>query len=102
MGYSLSRMSRMCSSCPKKDECDHKKMELCALAELPQQVSMSVGQSLAMDYQIPLMREPINSPLSPFAYKDELIKEISKSLDINRTIFQSEFRNQLRQMVKMW
>lgn len=76
----LSKLSEMCKSCPKVDTCDHKKMELCALAELPSQVSMGAGQPLAMDAAMPLMRERIDSPLSPFAYKDELEKALYKEL----------------------
>lgn len=76
----LSKLSERCKVCPKVDTCDHKKMELCALAELPLQVSMGAGQPLAMDAAMPLMREQIKSPLSPFAYKDELEKALHKEL----------------------
>lgn len=76
----LSKLSEKCKSCHKVDTCDHKKMELCALAELPPQVSMSAGQPLAMDAAMPLMRERIDSPLSPFTYKDELEKALHKEL----------------------
>ncbi len=73
----LSKLSEMCKACPKVDSCDHKKMELCALAELPPQVSINAGQPLAMGAAMPLMRERIESPLSPFAYKDELEKALN-------------------------
>jgi len=73
----LSKLSERCKVCPKVDTCDHKKMELCALAELPSQVSMNAGQPFAMDTAMPLMRERIESPLSPFTYKDELEKALN-------------------------
>lgn len=77
----LSKLSEMCKSCKKVDICDHKRMELCALAELPPpQVSMSASQGIAMDVAMPLMRERIESPLSPFVYKDELEKGLYKAL----------------------
>lgn len=77
----LSKLSEMCKACPKVDKCDHKRRELCALAELPPpQVSMSASQGVLMDAAMPIMRERIESPLSPFAYKDELEKEIYKAL----------------------
>ena len=76
----LSKLSEMCKACPKVDTCDHKKMELCALAEVPPQVSMSAEQPLVMDAAMPLMRERIESPLSPFTYKDELEKALHKEL----------------------
>lgn len=77
---SLSRMATVCRNCDKRDTCDHKKMELCALAELPPQVSMNASQGVLMDSAMPLMRQRIESPLSPFVYKDELEKEIYKTL----------------------
>lgn len=73
----LSKLSEKCKACPKVDTCDHKKMELCALAELPPQISMNAGQPLVMDVAMPLMRERIESPLSPFVYKDELEKALN-------------------------
>ena len=76
----LSKLSERCKACPKVDTCDHKKMELCALAELPPQISMNVGRPLVMEAAMPLMRERIESPLSPFTYKDEMEKEICKAL----------------------
>lgn len=73
----LSKLSSKCKACPKVNTCDYKKMELCALAELPPQISMSAGQPLVMDAAMPLMRERIRSPLSPFTYKDELEKALN-------------------------
>lgn len=76
-GYSLSKVSEKCKSCPKIDTCDHKKMELCALAELPEQNIASAIQSAMQDVAMPLLRERMESPLSPFAYKDELEKALN-------------------------
>ncbi len=73
MAESLSKLSSKCASCPKVNECNHKKMELCALAEKPKRISVNVSQNIIMqDAAMPLMRERIESPLSPFTYKDEL------------------------------
>ena len=36
---------------------------------------------------MPLLREKIESPLSPFTYKDELEKEIYKSISVNHMMF---------------
>ena len=85
-GYSLSKLSEKCKSCPKVDTCDHKKMELCALAELPEQNIASAIQSAMQDVAMPLLRERIESPLSPFAYKDELEKALNESLFKDRFI----------------
>lgn len=76
----LSKLSEMCKVCPKVDTCDHKRMELCALAELPPQSSMNAGHLASEGAVMPLMRERIDSPLSPFAYYDELEKALHKEL----------------------
>ena len=47
--------------------------------ELPEQNIASIVQSVAQDATMPLMREQIKSPLSPFAYKDELIKALQEA-----------------------
>ena len=73
----LSKLSEMCKACPKVDTCDHKRMELCALAELPPQVSMNAGQLISESAAMPLMRDRIESPLSPYAYMDELEKALN-------------------------
>ncbi len=83
----LSKLSERCKACPKEASCDHKKMELCALSELPPQVSMSAGQPLAMGAAMPLMRERIDSPLSPFAFKDELEKALNDYHFGNRLMY---------------
>lgn len=42
------------------------------MIEQPKQISADVSQNIMQDMAMPLMRERIESPLSPFAYKDEL------------------------------
>lgn len=46
--------------------------------ELPQQISANVGQVAIVSASMPFMREQIKSPLSPFAYKDELEKALKE------------------------
>lgn len=89
MAYDLSKLSEKCKACPKLEKCNHKEMELCALAELPAQNIASAVQSAMHDAAMPLLRERIESPLSPFAYKDELEKELYKELSINHMQFGS-------------
>lgn len=48
--------------------------------DMTEQGSMSASQGILMDAAMPLMRERIESPLSPFTYKDELEKELYKAL----------------------
>ena len=49
MAESLSKLSEKCKTCPKVDECDNKRMELCALAELPNRITIDVGQKRDCD-----------------------------------------------------
>ena len=77
MAEPLSKLAEKCKSCPKSEKCDHKKMELCALADLPQQNLASATQGILIDNMSPALREEIKSPLSPFRYKDELEKGLA-------------------------
>ena len=75
----LSKLSEKCKACPKADSCDHKKMEMCALAELPPKMRADVGQNVYVNIAAPILRERIDSPLSPFAYRDELEKALNEA-----------------------
>ena len=77
MAESLSKLSEKCKTCHKVDECDNKRMELCALAELPNSATIDAGQIAVVSASVPYMRERIKSPLSPFVYKDELEKALN-------------------------
>lgn len=80
----LSKLSKKCKACPKVDQCNHKKMEMCALAELPPKMCADVGQIASVNATVPILRERIDSPLSPFAYKDELEKALNDAHFGNR------------------
>lgn len=77
MAESLSRLAEKCKNCPKLEKCDHKRMELCALADLPPQNLASATQDILRDTTMSALREEIKSPLSPFRYKDELEKALN-------------------------
>lgn len=47
--------------------------------ELPPQNIASASQDIMTSASMPLMREQIKSPLSPFAYKDELEKALQEA-----------------------
>ena len=80
----LSKLSEKCKACPRVDKCDHKRMELCALAELPPKMCVDAGPMDSVSAAMPLMRERIESPLSPFAYRDELEKALNEAHFENR------------------
>lgn len=75
----LSKLSEKCKACPKVDSCDHKKMEMCALAELPPKMCTDAGLTVSASVLAPILRERIESPLSPFAYRDELEKALNEA-----------------------
>lgn len=80
MAEPLSKLAEKCKSCPKSEKCDHKRMELCALADLPPQNLASATQGILIDNMSPILREEIKSPLSPFRYKDELEKALNERI----------------------
>lgn len=80
----LSKLSEKCKACPKVDSCDHKKMELCAYIELPRHACASAIQTAYASASMPILRERIDSPLSPYAYKDKLEKALNDAYFGNR------------------
>ena len=80
MAEPLSKLAEKCKSCPKSGKCDHKRMELCALMDLPPQNLASATQGILIDNMSPILREEIKSPLSPFRYKDELEKALNERI----------------------
>lgn len=81
---SLSKLSEKCKTCPKVDSCDHKKMEAYACIELPRHACASAMQTASVSASMPILRERIDSPLSPFVYKDELEKTLNDAHFGNR------------------
>lgn len=80
MGYSLSKLSKKCEACPQVNSCDHKRMEMYALAELPPKACADAAQNASASSSMPILRERIESPLSPFVYKDELEKALNDAI----------------------
>ena len=80
----LSKLSEKCKAFQRFDKCDHKRMELCTLAELPPKMCVDAGQIASVSAAMPLIRERIESPLSPFAYRDELEKALNEAHFGNR------------------
>lgn len=80
----LSKLSEKCKACPRVDSCDHKKMEMCAMAELPPNMCANAGLTASVSVSAPILRERIDSPLSPFAYRDELEKALNEAHFGNR------------------
>lgn len=80
----LLKLAEKCKACPNIDSCDHKKMEMCALKELPQRAMAETTVPASVSAMAPILRERIDSPLSPFAYKDELEKALNDAHFGNR------------------
>lgn len=49
--------------------------------------TVELSESATESVAAPLLREKVNSPLSPFVYKDELQKEIYKAVSINHMMY---------------
>lgn len=75
----LSKLAEKCKACTNVDSCGHKKMEMCVLKELPQRAIAEVTAPALESALAPILRERIDSPLSPFAYKDELEKALNNA-----------------------
>ena len=83
---SLSKLSEKCKKCPNVDECNHKKMELCAYIE-PTNISANISKNAPQSLAMPLLRETmtINDGRGNMVnvYKDDIAKQINKNLSIN-------------------
>lgn len=80
----ITRLAQKCQECSKVNSCGHKRMEMCALAELPQRNCVEATAPILEDNMAPILRERIDSPLSPFTYKDELEKALNEAHFGNR------------------
>ena len=84
MTYSVSKIAKKCDECPVKEKCENKRLELCEAAELP--LILNANEKYLDSAAVPFLRERIESPLSPFSYRDELEKELHKALSVNHKI----------------
>lgn len=73
----LSKLSEVCKAYQNVYKCDHKRMELCALAELHKKAFADAVVNISENAAAPILRERIESPLSPYAYRDELEKALN-------------------------
>lgn len=62
MAEPLSKLAEKCKSCPKSEKCDHKRMELCTLTDLPPQNLASATQGILIDAAMPALREKNKKP----------------------------------------
>lgn len=78
----ISQMAEKCQKCPKRDKCDHKRMEMCAYIEMPQ-IARESGISAGLSAATPALRETMQinvGGVMTTVYKDEIEKEIYKAL----------------------
>ena len=80
----ITRLAQKCQECSKVNSCGHKSMEMCALAELPTKMCTDAGLTVSVSASAPILREKIESPLSPFTYRDELEKALNEAHFGNR------------------
>lgn len=74
MSYSVSKTATKCQNCPHKDDCEHKTMTMCAVAEISKSATADNGVS----YHLPYARD--TSTLSRI--QEDINKSIMKQLSI--------------------
>ena len=80
----ITRLAQKCQECSKVNSCGHKRMEMCALAELPTKMCTDAGRTVSVSASAPILRERIESQLSPFTYRDEIEKALNEAHFGNR------------------
>lgn len=74
MSYSVSKIATKCQNCPHKEDCEHKYMEMCAVADISQSNTIDNGVS----YHLPFLRD--TSALSRI--QEDINKSLIKQLSI--------------------
>lgn len=85
----LKRLAAECRACPFIETCDHKRME--ALAYYPDPCIAPIVQPNASDLAAPVLRETIERHAygqTFVMYKDDLEKELYKSLRIGLNLME--------------
>lgn len=88
----LRRMADKCVKCPKKEKCDHKKMELCAYIEKPT-MAASAAQTATAELTEPLLvkhdyrdikiSESMTITIDVEEMKKQLERDFYKSVGLN-------------------
>lgn len=83
----LSRTAERCRKCPNVKKCNNKRLEACALAEMPKQSSINLTAPLTDLSALAKIVTPITIHMGEYGYIDttmeEINEKISKSLMIN-------------------
>ena len=69
---SISQMAEKCQKCPKRDTCDHKRMEMCAYIDMPINCSLAMPQ---VEASISINAIPNTSSTT-----ESILKEIEKTI----------------------
>lgn len=75
----ISQMAEKCQKCPKRDTCDHKRMEMCAYIDMPINCSSAMPQ---VEASISINAIPNTSSTTESILK-EIESTISRSLKRN-------------------
>ena len=89
----LIRTAEKCRKCPNVKNCNNKRLEACALAELPKKASASLTMPLTG-----LSMLPMSNPVTPITIKmgeygdvhtsmEEINDKIAKALSVNACYF---------------
>lgn len=69
----ISQMAEKCQKCPKRDTCDHKRMEMCAYIDMP------INCPPAMPQTEPLININIEGGIS--ANTEDILREITNAIN---------------------
>ena len=89
----LSRTAEQCRKCPNVKDCNNKRLEACALAELPKQASVNLTAPLTGLSTLPMAKTVTPIIIHMGEYGDinttmqEINEKIAKSLMINACYF---------------
>ena len=89
----LSRTAEKCRKCPNVKKCNNKRLEACALAEFPKQVSVNLTAPLTGNTVVQM-----SNPITPIVIKmgeygnihtsmEEINEKIAKALSVNACYF---------------
>lgn len=82
MTISLSKLSSKCKKCPNVKNCNNKRMEACALAEIPKLSTMNATNNTTMPLTQPILRteHPVTINMGEYGSIDTSLEEIAEKL----------------------
>lgn len=82
MAQTISKLSEKCKKCPNVQSCNNKRMEACALAEMPKLNAVNTTVPAAMSLTQPMLRinHPITINMGEYGVINTSTEEIAEKL----------------------